>query len=819
MLRIFTLLGCLFLLKISFAQVQRAPAYPLLVNDPYFSVWSFSDTLFADPTRHWTGREQPLIGLLRVDGKTYSFLGRPEAPLQTVLPTAAETPWTGKYVTVQPASALWNQLAFDDRKWASGPAVFATPDQSPGTAWPGKDIWIRRSFDLPALATLPNLFLLVRHDDDVQIFLNGEKLYTGGCCENSYKSLEINAKIKAKLRLKGNVLAIHCQNTGGPGFVDCGLAMRPPTIATLPAVQAGRWLTATQTNYFFRCGPVALHVDFLSPLLPQDLNWCSRPVSFVKFSVQSEDADAHKVQLYFGVSSNLAVNDPAQQVVASARHWDNMNVLRTGTVEQPVLKKSGDDLRIDWGYLYLAAGPEARQSVGTATEVLPFFVNAGVLVGSDTLSGRSLLLNTLVDFGLVGNAKPLESVLALAYDDLYSIQFFGQNLQAWWKQGGKMPIRQMLQNSWREYPRVVAMCDQFDVKLYRDALSAGGEAYAELCAMAFRQSIAAHKLVRGPSGELLFFSKENFSNGSIGTVDVTYPSAPLFLTYNPDLLKGMLDGIFYFVENGKWTKPFAPHDLGTYPLANGQTYPADMPVEESANLILLSAAIVKAEGSPDYARKHWKTLSQWAQYLEKEGFDPANQLCTDDFAGHLARNANLSVKAIAALGAYAQMAADLGDQSAAERYHALAADFAARWQRIALDGDHYVLSFGQKGTWSQKYNLVWDRLLELHLFPQEVYRKEVAWYLLQQKPFGLPLDNRRTYTKSDWIVWTATLAETPADFESIIRPVHKFATETPDRIPLSDWHETTDGHAVGFRARSVVGGYFIKLLDWKWRQR
>ena len=218
------------------------------------------------------------------------------------------------------------------------------------------------------------------------------------------------------------------------------------------------------------------------------------------------------------------------------------------------------------------------------------------------------------------------------------------------------------------------------------------------------------------------------------------------------------------------------------------------------------------EGNADFAGLYWKKLEQWAAYLKEKGFDPENQLCTDDFAGHLAHNVNLSAKAICGLGSFAKLCEMRGDTARAGEYSKLAHEFVERWIQEANDGDHFRLAFDKPNTWSQKYNLVWDRILGLNLFPASVAEKEMAFYLKKQNQYGLPLDNRETYTKLDWITWTATLTQKRDDFEVLVAPIFAYLNATPDRTPMTDWYQTKTARRVGFDARPVVGGVYLQML-------
>jgi len=590
-----------------------------------------------------------------------------------------------------------------------------------------------------------------------------------------------------------------------------------------PAEMRGLSVRATTTEYALQAGPVEFRMEFLSPLLADDVAELALPASYLTLTARSTDGAAHRVELYADVTGEWCVDRPHQPVEWARYLVDGQPVLAIASSEQRVLARKGDDLRIDWGRMLLSSPDAWRTAFGAAAKLREGFATEGSLPAGDDLrmprpahDEWPVAALTLRDAEV--GAEPVSRRITLAYDDVSSIEFLGRKLPPIWREGSQ-DFGDLIRAAERRYVRIRERCRAFDAELRRRLEEVGGPKYAQIAELAYRQSIAGHKLVRDVDGKLLMFSKENFSNGCIATVDVTYPGSPLYLALNPDLLEAQIRPILVYASSPRWRWPFAPHDLGTYPLANGQVYGGgerteenQMPVEESGNMLILAAALAERKNDPSLAREFWPVLTRWAEYLLEKGLDPENQLCTDDFAGHLAHNANLSIKAILGIACYARLCERLGLREDAARYLEAARRMAKEWARMADDGDHYRLAFDKPGTWSQKYNLVWDRLLGFGLFPQEVYDRELAWYLAHQGRYGLPLDNRARYTKTDWILWTATLADDRRTFDALVDPVHAFVNESPSRVPFTDWYDVDTGRQVGFQARTVIGGVYMPLL-------
>lgn len=636
---------------------DRLPAIPLIVNDPYFSIWLPEDKPTSAITCHWTGARKPMTGYLTIDGVRYRFLGK------------------------------------------NGTKIMQTKD--------------------------------VR-------------------------------------------------------------------------------ITPTGTFFVEEAGGVELTLSFVTPMLPDDLDLLSTPVTFVSFEIRSTDGKDHQVNVDLDISSALCYDGAiAPEMNVQEYAADDIHFARVGQVQQNVLCHSADMITMDWGYLYAAA----KQTVTAKQNGIHYSFSADC--------GKEKISDTLL----------------LGYEDIASINYFGTPCKAWFtREGDTLPAA--MERLLKDKDAVLARCTRLDLEMQKEALKIAGEDYRLIVAASWRQAIGAHKLIVTPEGEMALLSKENNSNGCIGTVDVSYPSIPLFLKYCPELVNALCRPVLKFASLPVWEGDFAPHDVGRYPYATGQMYalkayprqglvvppvyalpagtdPYDfrsqMPVEECGNMLIMLETAMYFGAESDLAADYLPTLATWAKYLDIYGEDPAEQLCTDDFAGHLAHNINLSCKALVGIACYARLLRRFHKEEEARIWEARTISLRDSILDRIGDQGNTPLSYEGSG-WSMKYNLAWDQILELGLFSADFYRKETQSYIPRINPYGLPLDSRADYTKADWLIWCASMAQDKETKTALIKPVADFLRESKTRVAFSDWYDTISGDYVEFIARSVVGGVFMPML-------
>ncbi len=624
-------------------------------------------------------------------------------------------------------------------------------------------------------------------------------------------------RIYGFLKTKGKT---YCFLGDTADFTNCGV---------LTAQQTAIRNTTFSTDYTFVADGTRLNVRFVSPMPLDDLQLTSLPVCYLEYEIVGDDRA--EVSLFVGSSlaSNALSSD--RRVRGGALQFSGFECVVFGLKRQLPLSNSGDLIGADWGYWYL--GGE----------------KAFLIDGHDI---AAYLVGGLTSFSGKGEEKYLASInrskrgmIMLGYDELASIDYFGEYKKGIYLENHT--ILEGLEFVYQNHEKINLQLNEFEKKL-TDATKKYGEDYLAILNASYRQSIAAHKIIHDDEGKLLFLSKECGSNGCIGTVDVSYPSMPLFLLYAPELVKGMMRPILKFANMPVWQYDFAPHDVGTYPSCCGQVYgvnwknmdsfmksgspldthfpiyllPANfdafnfdmqMPVEECANVLVMFLACYRADNDLTFFQENQSLCATWVEYLVKYGLKPENQLCTDDFAGHLKNNINLAIKATVGIAAYAELSGHCDDRATAKKYRKIAEDFATQIVAFGNQFRHLPITWDTDDeTFSLKYNFAFDKLLGLNLFPQSVLEREVDCYLARQNEFGTPLDSRKGYTKSDWLVWAASLTDDEEKARKMIAPIAAYLKGTPDRIPFGDWYETEGGKYHEFRARSVQGGCFILLM-------
>jgi len=602
------------------------------------------------------------------------------------------------------------------------------------------------------------------------------------------------------------------------------------------ATQTKLAVTAFSTDYEFLCGKTTLKIRFVSPLPLNDLELLSMPVCYMQYEIIGDK----NAEISLFVNRNVAYNDIPETLDKRVRggvlQLNGFESAFMGLVRQMPLSVSGDLVGADWGYWYLAG----EQAWVLDEQELYAFLSNGYL--SFVADGDEKYIGAI--------NKSIKGAILLGFDERISIDYFGDYRKGYYLENHT--IIDALDEMW--YNREA--CEKKLFSFEQDLIARAelyGAAYRNVLFAALRQTIGGHKLIKDKDGNILFLSKECGSNGCIGTVDISYPSMPLFLLYNPELVKGMMRPILDFARMPVWEYDFAPHDVGTYPVCCGQIYAIwqeknkyharygeggfwekvkthfpfymlpenykpyefkmQMPVEECANMLIMFLAVYQADKDITFFEKNKDLCAKWVKYLVKYGLKPGNQLCTDDFAGHLKNNLNLAIKATVGIASYAQLLFECDEIEKGKEYRKIAESFAKEISDFADGKTHLPLTWGtSEETFSLKYNFAFDKVLGLNLFNQELFEKEAEYYLSKAERYGVPLDNRKMYTKSDWLLWVARLTGDVQKRKALIGMIDDYLKTSPDRIPFGDWYETQDGSYHEFRARSVQGGCFILLI-------
>ncbi|ODN01574.1 hypothetical protein Ocin01_05084 [Orchesella cincta] len=573
------------------------------------------------------------------------------------------------------------------------------------------------------------------------------------------------------------------------------------------AIQKASYITPTQTVFEITAGPVDLTVTFNSPVESQDLERQSIPLSYVFVSAKSTDGQRHSVQVYMDISANGL---PA----TTSKPPSGLSLLPQETSKSGKFAEWADYAQ--WGNAVLVTSGEATYLGAPDIQVRRQFVLEGKL--NNTVDPNFRCISC--DFPTMGFAHDLGSVA----DQAKEVQFVVGHIRE--ENINLMEVAQkalwthyfadqtaMIEFFFGDVAYAKSHAEEVDNKLLNEAFAEGGQDYADIISLSLRQAYGATEF-SGNKTHPLLYQKEISSNGNMQTVDVMYPAAPMWYYMNP---------LFFQMENGYWPKDYSMHDIGShYPNATGHPdgVQEDMPVEESANMLLMVANIAfnpktSVEDAKNYVRSHYPILASWAEYLYFNCLYPVDQLTTDDFIGPTQLNSGLALKGILGLKAFAKISELIEETNATQFYDNAVASFIPIWYNESLhtSGTHLKMEYNVTDGYQFKYNAFQDKLLNFSVVPDDVYKLEAEFYLTKEEAYGIPFVFTHDYTKSDWEMWTAAAFgdASPTLRSNVIANMAKYLRETPSRVAFSDWYNTATARHNGFQCRPVVGGHFALL--------
>jgi Domain of unknown function (DUF5127)/Domain of unknown function (DUF4965) len=328
--------------------------------------------------------------------------------------------------------------------------------------------------------------------------------------------------------------------------------------------------TPTQTVFSLTAGPVNISVTFLSPVEYNDIQRQSIPLSLVFVTAESNDGKSHAVQVYSDITGEWATGDLSQVVT-----WNisNSNGMKTWTIEResPIPFGESNDYP-NWGQAVYVTSEDATYASGADVDIRSSFVKNGKLNNTNDNNFRCAQCNWPVvgfayDLGKVKKAsKPVQFVVGHLREQ--NVQILNEPQEALWKSYWK-DASSMIKFFWNDVATSMSRANALDSTLLKDAYKVGGQAYADIISFSLRQAIGGTEFGGNKSSPVLYM-KEISSDGNMQTVDMLFPSLPVFYHLNADFIKYSLEPLFYQMENGHWPKAFSIHDIGShYPNATG----------------------------------------------------------------------------------------------------------------------------------------------------------------------------------------------------------------------------------------------------------
>ncbi|KZV92933.1 DUF1793-domain-containing protein [Exidia glandulosa HHB12029] len=671
--------------------------------------------------------------------------------------------------------------------------------------------WTVEPFNPPAIPLAvkhPYLNVWLPQGQGAELNRNWPRLWTGDVRPAVFRYVRVDGKAYSWLGASGN-----------PGFT--------------PATQTAFRFTASRSEFKFTAGPVELTVTFLSPVNTDDLLRQTIPFSYLSVAVASKDGAAHNVQVYNDISAEWVSTDPNADVYWNTTVSSAAISHSVGLRYQAPFEENRDLIRSGTVYLSTPNGDGVTYQTGSDAVVRGLFLSTGALSSTkDTRQPRPVedqwpVFAHAINLGNITATpanKPVLFCIGHVRDPVvqYIVKGGALTERAPYWRSRFANVDPMISFFLADWVNAMGVAHNLDARVDTEAGKISKD-YASLVKLSIRQALATFEVTLGKNADgsvntndVLAFMKEISSNGNMNTIDVIFPFWPIVLWTNPTIGKLLLEPHFQYQTSGLYPNKWALHDMGAhYPRANGHNDGNDeaMPVEESGNMLIMMLSYAQKTGDLSQIKQYYSRLQQWTEFLIEDSLIPADQLSTDDFAGRLANQTNLAIKGIVGIKAMGMIAELVGDAESAANYTAIATSYVEQFQTFAIakDGSHLTLSYGHDDTWGLAYNLFGDRLIGANIFPQSIYDMQNAWYKTKLQKYGIILDTRNTWSKSDWQLWIAAISDDELK-HGIVSSLVRFYSDGINSTPMSDLYYVPEGRENAFKARPVVGGHLALLV-------